>query len=277
MRKTIIFIKNIPMRLTLLIFSGIMLLPFFWIFSTSLRDPVESFRLPPSFFPTEFMFSNYVRVFQGVPFANFIFNSTFVATTAVFLQVIITSMAAYVFARLEFRGQRILFIIILTGIMIPGAATMVPVFMIINTLGLIDNLWALILPALINPFGIFLVRQFMRTIPKSYDESALMDGAGRFRIYWSIILPMAVPSIMVVVMLSFIAIWNDFMGPLIYINTFERMTLALGINVLRGFMGMGNMSVLLAGIMLTLVVPTLLFVFGQKYFMQGVIISGLKS
>ncbi len=264
-------------KIAMFLVAAFMLLPFCWIISTSLRLPKESFSLPPSFFPTSFHIENYKRVFTELPFFNFIFNSIKITIVVTVGQSIVTSLAAYAFSRIKFKGRNVLFIIMLSGIMIPYQSTIIPKFLFVKALGIMDTHLALILPALIHPLGIFLVRQFMLTIPKSYDEAAYIDGATRFRIYWNILLPMSIPSIIVVSIMSFIMMWNDFMNPLIFISTYEKMTLPLGLTVLKGYMGTGSVSAILAGVSISLITPLLIYIFGQKYLMQGSALSGIKG
>jgi multiple sugar transport system permease protein len=258
---------------------ALMLLPFCWVVSTSLRLPKESFKLPPVFFPTTFHIENYAKVFEFVPeFTAFIKNSLFVSVVATSLQVIVTTMAAYAFARIEFRGRDGLFLMILSGLMIPSFSTIIPLFLIMKNLGLMDSVWAVILPYTINPFGIFLVRQFMLSIPKSYDEAAYLDGAGRFRIFWEIIVPMTKPAIIVAAVMWFLRSWNDFFYPFIFLTSWEKMTLPVGLTVLAGLESRANpVSVMLAGVTLSLIVPVLIFIFGQKYLVQGTALSGIKG
>lgn len=255
----------------------VMLLPFCWIVSTSLRLPKESFNLPPSFFPTSFHYQNYIEVFQKFPFGQFIFNSIKVSSAVVILNMVVTTMAAYAFSRINFKGRNTVFLIFIAGLMIPSQATMIPVYIIMSKLKLVGTLWSLILPAVISPLSIFLVRQHMLTIPHSYDEAAYIDGASRFRIYAQVIVPMSVPVIIMTTLLCFLSSWNNFMGPLIYLTKWESMTLPVGLRVLSGYMSTGSISVILAGITISLVVPTVMYIFGQKYILKGVSLSGLKS
>lgn len=268
---------RIIFRIVMFMLSILMLLPFLWIISTSLRLPKDSFTLPPSFLPTSFHFENYSRVFSELPFFLFITNSMKVTFFTIFFQIIFSTMAAYAFSRIDFKGKTVLFLLILTGLMIPGQATIVPRFLIMRELNLMDNQLALILPGLIDPLSIFILRQFMITIPKSYDEAAFIDGASRARIYATIILPMTKPVIIVVIVMRLLVVWNDFFNPLIYISTFEKMTLPLGLTILQGYMGSGSISVILAGVTLSLIPPILMYMFGQKYLLQGVSLTGLKS
>lgn len=255
----------------------LMLLPFCWVISTSLRLPADSFKMPPSFFPTDFHYENYLEVFSKFPFGRFLFNSLFVAVTAVILNLLVTTMAGYAFAKIPFKGKNVLFMILLAGMMIPAQATMIPVFIVMSKLRLVGSLWAVILPAVINPLSIFFVRQFMMTIPNSYEEAAYIDGAGRAQIYLKIILPMSKPVIVMTALLNFLASWNDFMKPLIYLSDWDKMTLPIGLNVLRGYMATGSIGVILAGVTVSIAVPFTLYLFGQKYLLEGMTLSGLKS
>ncbi|MCC3376142.1 carbohydrate ABC transporter permease [Cohnella sp. REN36] len=260
----------------LLIVAAFMFAPFLWIVSTSLRLPQNSFDLPPAIFPTTFNFDNYGEVFKRVPLLAFMVNSLKVAGLIVIGHVFISSMAAYAFARLSFPGKNAIFLIFLSGLMIPGQVTIIPQFILLSKLDLVDTHAALILPALINPFGIFLIRQMMMTISPSYEEAAFIDGAGRVRGYLNVILPMSVPVIAMTSVMTFIAHWNDFFRPLIFLNTAEKMTLPIGMTVLNGQFGAGNLSAILAGVTITLIVPMLFYIFGQKYLIEGIAGGGLK-
>ena len=253
------------------------LLPFFWIISTSLRQPTDSFKMPPSFFPTAFHTENYGQVFTRFPFMLFITNSLTVALAVVVLNLATSSMAAYSFARIDFQGKNVLFLLFMAGLMVPAYATMISVYLIMSRLKLVGSLWALILPASIQPLHIFLQRQYMMTIPNSYEEAAEIDGCSRLGIYWRVILPMSRPVMMLVAMQAFVASWNNFVAPLIYISDWNKMTLPIGLKLIQGYMGTGNISEILAGVSISLVMPVLLFAFGQRYLIQGIALSGLKS
>jgi multiple sugar transport system permease protein len=242
-----------------------------------LRLPKNSFNLPPSFFPTEWRWDNYAFVFNAIPLMQFIVNSMKVVVTIVIIQLFFSSMSAYAFARLKFKGSNALFIYLIAGLMIPYQSISIAQFLIITKMGVVDSHIALILPYLANPFGIFLLRQSMRTIPMSYDDASRIDGCSRFRTYWNIILPMSGPSLAVVAFMKFIEQWNNFFAPLIYINTMEKFTLPLGMQVLKGFRSSGSLAHILAGVMISLIVPAIVYVFGQKYLVKGTMLSGLKS
>jgi len=261
----------------LAILCMIMLMPFLWVISTSLRLPSASFALPPVFFPTAFHIENYSEVFKMFPFAQVIMNSVKIAVIIVVSNLVISTMAGYAFARIDFKGRDVVFLIILAGMMIPGQAKLIPTFIVMTQLGLVGTHASLILPAIISPINIFFIRQFMMTIPKSYEEAAYLDGAGRFTIYLRVFLPMSKSVIMMTSMLSFLASWNDFINPLIFISKFEKATLPLALSILNGAQGNGSVSMIFAGVTMSLIIPFLLFSFGQKYIMQSVVMSGLKS
>lgn len=269
--------KKILNILFMTVLCIVILLPFMWVFSTSLRLPKESFKMPPSFFPTDFYIQNYIAVFQSFPFARFILNSLIVCVVAGILNILVTSMAAYAFSRLQFVGRDFIFKTFLIGIMIPMQAIIIPQYLVISTLGFSGTLWALILPAIITPLAIFLVRQHMLTIPKSYDEAAYMDGASHFVVFTRLMLPMSKPVIVVTTLINFFANWNNFLGPLIYLSDWNTMTLPIGLRLLTGYQGTGSTGVIFAGLFISIIPPLLLYIFGQKYLVEGVTMTGLKS
>lgn len=268
--KTIIF-------LLLLMFAIFIAVPFMWMFSTSLRMPKTSFRLPPKIFPTEFNLDSYRTIFEKVDFLAFFVNSIKVAVLTTGLQLIVCSMAAYAFSRIEFPGKNIIFMCFLGAMMIPAQVTNIPQFIFMSKLRLINTHTALILPSMFSPLAIFLIRTYMSSIPKSMDEAAYIDGAGRFWTYIRVILPMSKPSLMVVGVLTFISSWNDFYRPLIFINDTIKMTLPLGLTALRGMLGTGNQSSVLAGVVLSMIAPLLFYIFGQRYLVEGANVGGLKG
>ena len=263
----------------LLILGGIlMLLPLSWMFSTSLRSTAESYSLPPAILPTSWHWENYMTVFQGnVPMLRLASNSLFVAVMVTAGQLLTCSMAGYAFARLRFKGKNPLFILFLAALMVPGQVTIIPVFIIMRSLGLIDNLFALILPALISPFGVFLMRQFFLTVPQELIDAAKIDGAGYWRTFWMVGMPLAGPALSALGILTFNFTWNSYFQPLIFINTWEKMTLPLGIASLRSYMGAGNPSVILAAVTLAVLPVLVVFLAAQRWIIEGMIRSGLKG
>ena len=186
-------------------------------------------------------------------------------------------MAAFAFAKLNFKGKKVLFLYLLSGLMLPYQSYVIAQFFIINGMKIYNTLWALILPYFANPFGIFLLRQNMASIPDSYIDAATIDGCSRFRVYWNIAVPMTKPSIVVVIFMKFIEQWNNFFSALIYINSEWNFTLPMGMKSLQGFRSAGNLAVILAGVMIALIVPTIVYAFGQKYLLQSSMLAGLKS
>ena len=255
----------------------LMLMPIGWMLGTSLRQSKESFVLPPSFWPTQFNLDNFKQVFHAIPILKFAWNSLFITFLAAAFMVLFTSMAAYAFARINFKGKNILFIFMLAGLMIPVQSIIVPVFLIIRKLNLIDTKWALIVTSIYYPLGLLMLRQFMMTIPKSYDEAAVCDGAGKLTIFFRVILPMSKSTIMVAFVMHFVSVWNNFFSAMIFLNSTAKMTLPLGITVLNTTDGNSNMPLMTSAVLLTLIPPMIIYIFGQKYLMQGNMISGVKS
>lgn len=255
----------------------LMLMPIGWMLGTSMRQSKESFVLPPSFWPTQFNLDNFKQVFHAIPILKFAWNSLFITFLAAAFMVLFTSMAAYAFARINFKGKNILFIFMLAGLMIPVQSIIVPVFLIIRKLNLIDTKWALIVTSIYYPLGLLMLRQFMMTIPKSYDEAAVCDGAGKLTIFFRVILPMSKSTIMVAFVMHFVSVWNNFFSAMIFLNSTAKMTLPLGITVLNTTDGNSNMPLMTSAVLLTLIPPMFIYIFGQKYLMQGNMISGVKS
>ncbi|RHQ54400.1 carbohydrate ABC transporter permease [Blautia sp. AF25-12LB] len=255
----------------------LMLMPIGWMLGTSMRQSKESFVLPPSFWPTKFNLDNFKQVFHAIPILKFAWNSLFITFLAAAFMVLFTSMAAYAFARINFKGKNILFIFMLAGLMIPVQSIIVPVFLIIRKLNLIDTKWALIVTSIYYPLGLLMLRQFMMTIPKSYDEAAVCDGAGKLTIFFRVILPMSKSTIMVAFVMHFVSVWNNFFSAMIFLNSTAKMTLPLGITVLNTTDGNSNMPLMTSAVLLTLIPPMIIYIFGQKYLMQGNMISGVKS
>jgi multiple sugar transport system permease protein len=254
------------------------LMPLVWVVSTSLRTPVESFNVPPEWIPVDMDFNNYVRVFEEIPFFQQIVNSFVITLSVVAGQLITASLAGYAFARLRFPGRNALFWIVLATLMIPGQATIIPVFIIISrVLGLADTLAALILPAIPTAFGTFLLRQYFLQIPGDFEEAALIDGANQWQIFRKIYFPLASPGLAILAILTFNAKWNDYFSPLIFMSTREKFPITLGIVELQGYMGTGSISVVLAGIVLSTIPVIIIYILGQRYLIEGLMMGGLKG
>jgi len=263
----------------LIVMAIIEFAPVSWTFSTSLRQPADSFNLPPDFLPTAFVWQNYLAVVNSpqIEFLLFFWNSVKIALIVAVAQLFTCSMAAFAFARLRFPGRSTLFFVFLGTMMVPATVLMIPSFIIIRSMGLIDSHWALILPALSSAFGVFLLRQQFMTLPEELVEAARMDGAGFFRIYSQIMLPLIGPGLSALGIFTFLGSWNNFMGPLLYLRSWEKYTFPLAIVNLQGYMGTGNRSQVLAGIMISIFPVLLFFLLAQRWVIQGIAVTGLKG
>lgn len=256
----------------------LMALPFLWMFSTSLRPSAESYKLPPAWLPTEWHFENYLAVFQSsVPIVAFALNSVKVTFSVTLGQLITCSMAGFAFGRLRFPFRNLLFILLLASLMVPGQVTIIPVFIIMRELGLVDNHLSIILPFLTSAFGVFLMRQFFLTLPQDLIDAAKIDGAGYWRIFTQVALPLAGPPLSALAIITFNNTWNNYFYPLIFLNTWEKMTLPLGITALRGYLESGNASVVMASVALAIMPVLLVFLFAQRWFITGITRTGIKG
>jgi multiple sugar transport system permease protein len=252
------------------------LVPFLWMILTSVKDLGEIFTYPPKFFPSEIKLSNYVNAFEAAPFGRYYLNSLFVASVVTIGQIITCSMAAFAFARLNFRGRNFLFYIFLGTMMIPYNVIMIPSFMVLYWLGWIDTYQSLIVPGLASAFGVFLLRQFFMTIPKELEEAAYIDGASRLTVLRKIIMPLSKPALATLAIFTFMGVFNDFIWALIVINSEEMRTVQLGLAIFRDRY-LTQWDLLMAG-SVTAVLPILIvFFFAQKYFIKGITLSGLKE
>ena len=257
--------------------SVLMVAPLLWTISTSLRTPAQSFSLPPKWLPTDWAWENYASVFEQIPFFHEILNSFIVTVGTVIGQLVTASLAGYAFARLEFPGKTVLFWLVMATLMIPLQATIIPVFVLISRMGLSDTLMSLILPALPTAFGTFLLRQYFMQIPKEFEEVALVDGANQFFIFLRVYLPLVAPGLAVLAVLAFNGTWNEFYRPLVFLVTDTNFTIPLGLNDLKGYMMTGSISVVLAGVVLSLIPVVIVYLFGQRYLMEGIMMGGLKG
>jgi len=254
----------------------ITLAPFLWMILTSFKSLGEILKSPPTLFPTTFHFDNYTRAFDAAPFGRYYLNSIFVSTCVTIGQLVTCSMAAFAFARLKFKGRDVLFFLFLATMMVPGQVTMIPSFMILYWLGWINSYYALIIPGLASAFGTFLLRQFFLTIPRELEEAAYIDGCSRIGVLWRVIVPLAKPALAALAVFTFMGVFNDFLWPLIVINSDSLRTVPLGLAVFRDRYTSEWDKLMAASVAAT--VPILLvFFFAQKYFIKGITFSGLKD
>ena len=268
---------------TMLCLLGVLMaLPFFWMFSTSLKVEQQVYLFPPIWIPNPLAWENYrISLIDILPFTRFFLNTIYVTVTATVGAVLSSSIVAFAFARLRWPGRDKIFLLVLATMMVPTYSTIVPRFILFRNLDWIDTFWPLIVPLWFggSAFFIFLMRQFYMTIPIDLDEAAGIDGCSEFRIWWSIILPLSKPALATITILSFMARWNDFFDPLIFLNTMENFTVALGLNMFRAaieFYGVKYHWLMAASV--TVLLPGLIiFFFFQKTFVQGVVMSGIKG
>ncbi len=269
-------IKRFLFYTILILGAAIMLIPFIWMVSTSLKTSGSTMVLPPQIIPEEMNWGNYVRVTEAFPVFKFLWNSLFVAITSTLGQILLCSMAAYAFARLEFKGRDLIFIIYLATLMVPTQVTMTPQFILMKYLGWLDTYQGLILPGIFNAFGTFLLRQFFLGIPKELEEAAFIDGASHFRVFGQIILPLAKPALATLAIFSFMQSWNNFLWPLIVVSEPEMMTLPLGLSLLQGRWET-DWNLMMAGVVISVIPVLAVYLFAQRYFIQGITLSGMKE
>lgn len=251
-------------------------IPFFWTVSTALKSSQEYATNPGALLPKHAEWSNFGKAWTALPFTRFVANTAFITVTCTIAQVLTGSLVAYGFSRFRFRWRDRLFYIMLGTMMLPGQVTMIPVFMIWRSLGAIDTFWPLILPSFFGggAFNIFLLRQFFLSIPRELDEAAMLDGAQYLTIWWRVLLPLSGPAITTVAVFSFIGHWDSFEGPLIYLNTPEKYTVAVGLRMFQDSFGT-NFEQVMAASLIHILPTVILFFFAQRYFLKGISLSGL--
>ncbi|MDY6878254.1 MAG: carbohydrate ABC transporter permease [Chloroflexota bacterium] len=254
--------------------SVFMLLPFMWMLSTSLKEPREIFTYPPVWIPSHIAWENYATVISVMPFGRFYFNSFVVAASVTLLQILTSSLAAFAFARLRFRGRDLLFLLYLATLMVPFQVTMIPNFILMRFLGWYDSYQALILPPAFSAFSTFLLRQYFLGIPMDMDEAARMDGASSFRIWWQVIMPLSGPAMAALAIFTFLASWNDFLWPLVITSSLEMRTLPVGISAFQGQYNV-QWHLLMAGSVIALLPVLIIYVIGQKWFVRGITLTGM--
>lgn len=255
-----------------------MLLPFLWLFSMSFRPVGDAYKLPPSFLPPNLDLTNYREVLASrVPFLQIYLNSLMIAVIVTIGQMVTCTLAAFAFARLNFRGRDTLFFILLIGLMFPAQVTILPIYLGYAQLGLLDRPIGLALMYLTSSFGVFLVRQFMLSQPKALEEAALMDGAGYFKIFWRISLPQLRPALTALAIITFTQTWNYYFQAKVLLSSDASLTLPVAMDLLRGSLSRGNLSVVMAAMSMSVLPVILLFLVAQKFVIEGIAMSGIKN
>ena len=269
------FIKKFSIHFILIITSLLSIFPFIWLISTSLKGNAENiFAYPPQLIPTDFTWANYTGVWKRVDFIAYFVNSMIVAGGTVFLNLLLSALAGYPLARMEFKGKKIAFFSILATIMIPFQAIMLPVYLITLKLHLVDSVnnfagyVGLIMPFAVSAFGIFLMRQAFLAIPREMEEAAFVDGCSVFQIWWKILLPMVKPTLAVLAIFTFIGSWGEFLWPSIVLTKESMYTLPVGVNNLQGMFS-SNWRFIAAGSILATIPILIFFLAMQRYFISG--------
>lgn len=260
----------------LLALAALTLLPFIWMLSASLKLDKDVFRFPIEWFPADPQWSNYAEIWTEVPFLTFFLNTTKLAVIITVLQVATSSFAAYAFAKLQFRGRDVLFLAYIASIAIPWQVYMIPQFIGMRSLGLVDDHLSLILLQAFSAFGVFLLRQFFISIPNDLLDAARIDGLSEYGIYFRIMLPLSKPALATLTIFTAVTVWNDFMGPLIYLNSESQKTIQLG---LRMFIQQysADYALIMAASLVSLIPVTILFLAFQRFFVEGIASTGIKG
>ena len=267
-------LSNIIIIIFMSLFCSVFMLPYVRMILDSFKTRVEIMK-GTTMFPKKFILDNYRMVFQKTPIVNWFFNSLWTSTLVTVVTLFTSSLAGFVFAKYEFKGKQLIFWFIMATMMVPAQTTMIPSFLIIQKLGLYDNLFAIVFPSLVGGFGIFLCKQFIEDIPDSMVEAASIDGAGNMRIFFMVILPLIKPTLSALAIFTFLGKWNDYLNPLLYLSDISRMTMPLALSFFTNQRGSDFGGVMAAATLVILPV-TIVFLCFQKQFVRGISITGMK-
>ncbi len=259
--------------------STLVLIPFFWMVSTSLKQASEVYLSPPVWLPNPPQWGNYAQAVTRVPFHLYAWNTTIIVGLVTIGTLLSCSLSAYGFARLSAPGKNFIFMLLLSTLMLPGAVTLVPTYLLFNALGWVGSFLPLIVPAYFgSAFFIFLLRQFYLTIPRELEEAATIDGANVYQIWWRIMMPLSYPVLATVVVFTFVGTYNDFFTPLIYLTDESKRTIAVALSYFQGSPRIGpQMHLLMAAVTISIVPPLILFIIAQRYFVRGIVMTGIKG
>lgn len=254
------------------------LFPYIWMIGTSLKSNLEASTQSQVLFPTVLRFENYPQTIAFMDFGRQLFNSVVVALGVTIGQLLLAAPAGYAFARIDFRGRNWLLLLMLAMLIIPFEALFVPIYVMITRLGWVNSYWALIIPSIANPFAVYVFRQFFVTLPADLEEAARVDGANQVTIFWRIMLPLAQPAIVTIAVLTFLAEWGALLKPLIFTTSNDMRTLQVGLNFLNvgAMVSEPRVAWLMAGTTLVVLIPMIVFIFGQRYFVESIARTGIK-
>ena len=275
-KSTSAIVRKVLLYALLIIIGILMVVPFLWMISTSLKEQYDTVKIPPVWIPNPPRWQNYVDLFTQQPMLQFMLNTIKIVFFVVLGQLFFSSLAAYSFARIKFKGRTVMFFFYIATLMVPGQVTMIPTYLMFAKVGLVDNHIVLILPAFFSAFGVFLLRQFFMSLPKELEEAAEIDGCNPFTTYYRIMLPLIVPAMLTLGVFTLMNTWNDYMGPLIYLTTPEKYTMTLGIAYFKGVYTT-QWNLVMAGSVLSVIPILVAYLCAQKYFVEGIAFSGVKG
>ena len=268
-KKSSAVLRRVLLYIVLILIAVIMVVPFLWMLSTSLKTQYDAVKIPPVWIPDPPQWENYVKLFTEQPMFQFMLNTIKIVFFVVLGQLFFSSLAAYSFARISFKGRNVVFFFYIATLMVPGQVTMIPTYLMFAKAGLTDNHLALILPAFFSAFGVFLLRQFFMSLPRELEEAAEIDGCNPFMTYWRIMLPLVVPAMLTLGVFTLMNTWNDYMGPLIYLSSPGKYTMTLGIAYFKGVYTT-QWNLVMAGSIVSVVPILIAYLCAQKYFIEGV-------
>lgn len=275
-KKSSAVLRRVLLYIVLILIAVIMVVPFLWMLSTSLKTQYDAVKIPPVWIPDPPQWENYVKLFTEQPMSQFMLNTIKIVFFVVLGQLFFSSLAAYSFARISFKGRNVVFFFYIATLMVPGQVTMIPTYLMFAKAGLTDNHLALILPAFFSAFGVFLLRQFFMSLPRELEEAAEIDGCNPFMMYWRIMLPLVVPAMLTLGVFTLMNTWNDYMDPLIYLSSPEKYTMTLGIAYFKGVYTT-QWNLVMAGSIVSVVPILIAYLCAQKYFIEGIAFSGVKG
>lgn len=262
----------------MLLIVAVMVLPFIWMLSTSLKGQQYILKMPPQLIPNPLTFESYTTLAERVALGRTMFNSVFVAVATTVGQILVSAMAAYAFARMTWRGRDVVFLLYLATMMIPSIVLVLPQFILVRSLGWMNSFAALIFPGLFSAFGTFLLRQSFMTLPKDFEEAAFVDGANYFTIFWRIILPLSQPAIATLAVFSFMGSWNSYLWPLFVARQPQVQTLPVALATLQGGpSALTEWNIVMAGSVVAVLPILLVYLLAQRWFVSGVVSSGIKG
>lgn len=273
MKKTL---SSLLLHAALLLLAAATLVPLVWMVSASLMPEGEANTEPPPFFPSEVTWVHYQELFTRLDLGRHFLNSTLIATVVTVVSLFLNSMAGYAFAKLRFPGRDRLFAFLIAAMVIPSQVSMLPLFLLMKSMGLVNSYWGVILPSMATILGIFLIRQYALSVPSELLDAARIDGASEWRIYWSIVLPLCKPVLVTMAVFNFLAMWNDFMWPLIILSDQDHYTLPVALANLSGE-HVQDVELMMAGSVVTVLPVLAVFMFLQRYYIAGIMAGSVKG